>query len=46
MDNSQEFIDWLSSNGAEISKKISLHDYSNEGARIGLIALEDIKVST
>ena len=44
MEEAPAFIQWLLSNAAQISPKISIKDYSTEGAGLGVVALEEIKV--
>lgn len=44
MENSNKFLQWLKDSDAYISPKIDIKDYSEEGARLGVVALEDIKV--
>ncbi len=41
----EAFILWLKDNGALISTKIGIKNYSDEGAGLGVVALEDIKVN-
>lgn len=43
MEHSEGFLNWLRANGSQISPKIAIKDYSSEGARLGLSALEDVK---
>jgi hypothetical protein len=38
------FLAWLATNGATVSKSISLQDYSGEGAGRGVVAVADIDV--
>ena len=45
MEHSDNFLKWLTDSNASISPKIAIKDYSNEGARLGVVALDDIKVS-
>lgn len=45
MDKAEAFIQWLRDNGAMISPKIGIKDYSHEGAGLGVAALSDIKVN-
>lgn len=42
MEHSGAFVAWLQAHGAYISPKIAIKDYSSEGARLGIVALEDI----
>lgn len=44
MENSDHFLQWLKDSNAYISPKIAIKDYSDEGARLGVVAIEDIKV--
>lgn len=44
MEHSDKFLQWLKDSDAYISPKIAIKDYSEEGARLGVVALEDIKV--
>ena len=44
MDHSNQFLQWLKDSDAFISSKIDIKDYSEEGSRLGVVALEDIKV--
>jgi hypothetical protein len=44
MENSDKFLQWLKESDAYISSKIAIKDYSEEGSRLGVVALEDIKV--
>ena len=45
MENSDKFLQWLKDSDAYISPKIEIKDYSEEGARLGVVAVEDIKVT-
>jgi SET domain-containing protein 6 len=38
------FWEWLETNGATLSKDITIKDYRTEGAGRGLVATKDIKV--
>lgn len=38
------FLNWLKTSGAFMSSKIDIKDYSSEGSRLGVVALEDLKV--
>ena len=44
MEHSNVFLKWLKDANAYISPKIAIKDYSGEGARLGVVALDDIKV--
>jgi SET domain-containing protein 6 len=44
MEETIPFIQWLQDNGAQISPKIAIKDYSDEGAGLGVVALEAVKV--
>lgn len=44
MEHSDNFLNWLKDSGAFISPKIAIKDFSDEGARLGIVALENIKV--
>ena len=44
MEHSDIFLQWLRDSDAYISPKIAIKDYSEEGARLGVVALDDIKV--
>ena len=44
MEHSDKFLKWLKDSGAFISPKIAIKDFSDEGARLGIVALENIKV--
>lgn len=44
MEHSAKFLQWLKDSNAFISPKIAIKDYSEEGARLGVVALEDITV--
>jgi len=43
MEHSVAFVDWLKANGSQVSPKVGIKDYSSEGARLGLSAVEDIR---
>ena len=44
MEHSDNFLKWLKDSDALISPKIAIKDYAEEGARLGVVALDDIKV--
>lgn len=44
MEHSDNFLQWLKDSNAFISPKIAIKDYSNEAARLGVVAVDDIKV--
>ena len=44
MEYSDNFLQWLKDSNAFISSKIAIKDYSQEGSRLGIVALDDIKV--
>lgn len=44
MEHSHNFLQWLKDSDAFVSPKIDIKDYSSEGSRLGIVALEDIKV--
>lgn len=44
MEHSDKFLKWLEDSGAYISPKIAIKDFSKEGARLGIVALENIQV--
>ena len=44
MEVADAFLQWLRDNGATISSKIGIKDYSDEGAGLGVVAIESIKV--
>lgn len=44
MEHSTAFLQWLKDSNAFISPKIAIKDYSEEGARLGIVAIEDISV--
>lgn len=44
MEHSDNFLKWLKDSNAFISPKIAIKDYSGEGARLGAVAVDDIKV--
>lgn len=44
MEHSNNFLKWLKDSDAFISPKIAIKDYAEEGARLGVVALDDIKV--
>ena len=45
MEHSDAFLKWLKDSDAFISPKIVIKDYADEGARLGVVAIDDIKVS-
>jgi hypothetical protein len=45
MEHADAFFEWLRTNGAYISPKVAIKDYSQEGARLGLVALDRIEVA-
>lgn len=44
MEHSDSFLKWLKDSDAFISPKIAIKDYAEEGARLGVVALDDIQV--
>lgn len=44
MEHSDNFLKWLKDSDAFISPKIAIKDYAEQGARLGVVALDDIKV--
>lgn len=45
MEHADNFLKWLKDADAFISPKIAIKDYSEEGARLGVVAIDDISVS-
>lgn len=46
MEHSNNFLKWLKDSDAFVSPKIAIKDYTEEGARLGVVALDDIKVKS
>jgi len=44
MEHSDNFLKWLNDSDAFVSSKIAIKDYAEEGARLGVVAIDDIKV--
>ena len=47
MEHADNFLNWIKQSNGYISSKIAVNDYSeSEGSRLGIIAIEDITVTS